>query len=222
MTDENEPEDEGLTPSGDDDQLGGELNDEQHQMLQDIQQVAEEAGIDDPGLFLWDIRPIDILHLFDKFPFLQIVDTRVEVDPPAEPQFISCDGSGWTIYDYGNAMSTSPGLLLWGGGDFSMPLEGDDAGGEIINPGKGTIVNQAYETAVEMIRLADERGWEGLLIVDGHPLMQWAAWVEAYDRGFVIEGYEPNETDYAKRRRIRRSKEEEQQLRKVIQQRMSR
>ncbi|MDF1759998.1 MAG: hypothetical protein P1U40_05645 [Coxiellaceae bacterium] len=241
MADENEPEDEGNTPSneqpesepeafegegaGVDDSDGFnfdglDLTDEQRAMLDEIAAVADQAGVDDPRLFLWDIKPLDILYLFDKFPFLQIVDTRVEVDPPTEPAFITADRSGWTIYDYGNAMSASPGLLLWGGGDFTIPEEGEK-GGEIINPGKGTIVNQAYETAVEMIRIADERGWEGLLIVDGHPLMQWAAWVEAYDRGFVVEGFEPSEKDFAKRRLIRRNKEDEEQLRRKIQQTIS-
>ncbi|MDF1654186.1 MAG: hypothetical protein P1U34_03650 [Coxiellaceae bacterium] len=220
MSDENEPEDEASTPSDERPGTDNELTEDQHKMLDDIADVAAQAGIDDPRLFLWDIKPLDILYLFDKFPFLQIVDTRVEVDPPAEPAFITVPSSGWTVYDYGNAMSASPGLLLWGGGDFTIPEEGEK-GGDIVNPGKGTIVNQAYETAVEMIRIADERGWEGLLIVDGHPLMQWAAWVEAYDRGFVIEGFEPNETDFAKRRRIRRSKSEEDALRRVIQQRLS-
>lgn len=192
------------------------------QELDDMQATLdriESEGIDLKPTFLWDLKPSDIKYLYNKFPYLQVVDTRVEVSPPPNPTFIKADPSGWTIFDYGNAMCASPGLLLWGGGDFSIETEGDPST-QVINAGKGTLVNQAYETAIEMIRIADERGWEGLLIVDGHPLMKWAAWVEAYDRGFVIEGYEPLDGDFERRHKLRRKKEEEEELRQKVQARL--
>lgn len=194
--------------------------DDELDSVDDMMDRLDEAGIDVDKTFLWDVHPTDILYLFNQFPFLQIVDTRIEVAPPPEPEFITADRSGWTIYDYGNAMSSSRGLMLWGGGDFAIPEDAGAPEGRVINPGHGTVVNQAYETAIEMIRIADERGWEGLLIVDGHPLMQWAAWVEAYDRGFIIEGYEPTDYDFEKRHRIRRKKEEDDQLRQKVQERL--
>lgn len=172
--------------------------------------------------FSWDLRTPDIQYLIDRCPFLQIVDTKVVTDPPPEPEFTTLK-SGWTLYDYGNALSCSPGLYLYAGGDFRMRVAGEEDDGDegaIINPGKGTLINQIYETAIEMVEIADDRAWEGLLIVDGQELMKWAAWVEAYDRGFHIYGYEPGDKAFAKRRRIRRTVKEEEEIRRVIQRRM--
>lgn len=199
----------------------------QQAMTQDIdEELAEKIhqaalhALRERSVFDWDLRASDIQYLVDHCPYLQIVDTKVVTDPPVEPSFITLK-SGWTLYDYGNAMSTSPGLYLFGGGDFQVPLAEGEGGGGIVNPGKGTLVNQIYRSAVEMVEIADERAWEGLLIVDGHELMKWAAWLEAYDRGFRIYGYEPTEKDFAKRRRIRRSLTEEEALRRTIQKRLS-
>jgi hypothetical protein len=199
---------------------------EEADLRDEIEEAAERVGVTFPPTFLWDINPHDILHLLNKSPFLQIVDTKVNLDAPEEEPELILSESGWQIYDYGNALSTSPGLLLFGGGDFRMPTDEDDddagSGGGIVNPGKGTLVNQAFLTAVDMVRIADERLWEGLMIVDGNPQMQWAAWAEAYDRGFVVEGYEVTDKDYEKRRRIRRTEEEVIELREEIRMRSRR
>lgn len=187
---------------------------QQQQQLDEIEAIAERVGIPVSELFAWNIKPQDILYLLRRYPFLQVVDTKVNVEAPDdEPAFIT-SSSGWTIYDYGNALSASPGLYLFAGGDYTIPVDGDSSsGGDIINPGKGTIVKQAFDTALDMVKIADDRLWEGLLIVDGDPLMQWAAWAEAYDRGFVIEGFNPGEADFQKRELIRRSEEQIQELR---------
>jgi hypothetical protein len=209
---ENEAEDQSEATQNFDDISEDDLTEE-------LIEAAKSVGINLPRQFLWDINAHDVLYLLNRCPYLQIVDTKVSVTEPEEEPRIILAESGWNIYDYGNALSTSPGLLLFAGGNFKIPVEDDDDsgdGGGIVNPGKGTIFNQAFTTALEMIRIADERLWEGLLIVDGHPLMQWAAWAEAYDRGFVVEGYTPTEKDYAKRQRIRRTEQEVIELRESL------
>lgn len=181
----------------------------------DIDAVADKLGLQDHVDVLRRISPEEILWLLDHCPFLQLVDTKISVGAEEpDPQFITAK-SGWTIHDYGNAFSTSPGLLLFGGGDYTYKHnrdKDDKEGGTIINPGHGTLANQIFMTASEMIDIAIARSWEGVLIVDGHPSMQWAAWVEGYDKGLYVEGYEPDANDFAKRKRLRRSSEELDQL----------
>lgn len=43
-----------------------------------------------------------------------------------------------------------------------------------------------------MIELAKELGWNGVQIVDGHPDMQRAAWVEACRIGVRLDGFKPD------------------------------
>lgn len=72
----------------------------------------------------------------------------------------------------------------------------------IVNPHRGTIVKQAFDSVVEMIGLAQEQGWAGVMIVDGHPDMQRAAWVEGCRVGMRIDGYTPDIEAEKQRRRI--------------------
>jgi len=152
------------------------------------------------------LRPEELLYLLDHCPFLQLI-ARGDSLPLENPEFITAR-SGWAIHNYGDAMSSSPGELLFAGGDFRISLN-DDAGDNSesgpINTGKGTIVKQAFDTAAEMIEFAKKLGWAGAQLIDGHPLMAWAAWMKASDEHFSLEGYEPTEKDLKKRERVKRS-----------------
>ncbi|HYF97554.1 MAG TPA: hypothetical protein VD770_01080, partial [Coxiellaceae bacterium] len=126
--------------------------------------------------------------------------------------------SGWIICDYGDAMSSSPGDLifadnipdpsfLYGLGTRPSKNQKEDEGG-----GHGTIIKQAVDTAAEMIFLAMQRGWRGATIVEGHERMKWAAWVMAGDHEYNLQGFEPTETDIERRKRLRRSRAEIDQI----------
>lgn len=155
------------------------------------------------------ISAADVLYLLDHCPFLRITNTAAL--PPGETvslQLVEAK-SGWHIHHEGNAMSSSPGEFLFFGGDFRIRTPEDkDQGGEgsgTVNPGKGTVVNQAVMTAFDMVTLAHKLGWEGVRVIDGHPLMVWAAWMQALDLGVALEGYAPTAQDIVKRSRVKKA-----------------
>lgn len=165
--------------SDDFDNKDGDLQD-------DIKAVADKLNVD-INLFR-DISPEEIQYLLNLCPFLQIVDTVLHYigdDLPPDVQFIKAR-SGWTILDYGDAMSTSPGKKILG-----LTDEEDEAG----KGGRGTIWYQAWVTAMEMIEIAKMRGWAGIQVIDGHRLMKRAAWVKASNEGLPVVGFEPSEND---------------------------
>ncbi len=154
-------------------------------------------------------RPVteqDIAYLLHHYPYLQILNDRADFAEQIEPQFVRSD-SGWLIHDYVEALSSSPGEFLFSHADSFAAFakdEDDDGGSGGVNPGKGTIINQAYITATQMVQIALERGWMVLRIVAGHPVMRWAAWMVADKAGVTVVGYEPSKKDYAKRERVHR------------------
>lgn len=152
--------------------------------------------------------PTDVLYVLNQCPFLQIVNA--DYSTYGEVNFkVHRAKSGWDIHDYGDALSTSPGALLYGG--IRMPEDEEDDGGTdargLDGKGVGTIVKQAVDTTIELVQLAIDKGWGGLLLIDGHPLMQWAAWMDSYDKGYNLQGYEANQADFEKRERILRIEE---------------
>jgi hypothetical protein len=162
------------------------------------------------------IAPEEVQYLLDHCPFLQLIDPSSEFSEPLQ-QIEAV--SGWVIHDYGNAMSSSPGRFLMGGGNFRILLEGEEdeeGGGGPINPGKGSIYKQAIDTAQQMIELAIREGWEGIQIVDGHPLMKRAAWIAACHFGYNIRGYMPTDRDEAIRARIELDPQQLEELLKEI------
>ena len=153
--------------------------------------------------------PGDVLYVLNQCPFLQIVNA--DYSTYGEVNFkVHRAKSGWDIHDYGDALSVSLGELLYGG--KRSEKEDDDEGGDsgiggLDGKGTGTIVKQAVDTTIEMVQMAIDRGWGGLLLIDGHPLMQWAAWMDSYDKGFILQGYEATQQDFEKRERILRIEE---------------
>ena len=156
---------------------------------------------------LRDITPDEIQYLLDMCPFLQIVDTVVQYveEMPPEVQFVQAR-SGWTILDYGDAMSSSPGERILGMAEYHRKDE-DDEGGQ------GTIWNQAFITATEMVEIAKSRGWHGIQIVDGHRIMKRAAWIKALAAGLSVSGFEPNKEDEKVRARVEMDADSYQTLR---------
>jgi len=169
-------------------------------------------------------RPVthkDVDYLCNKYPFLQMVNIEAKFEGEITPKFITSQ-SGWTIHDYGNAMSASPGEFLFGGGNYKAFLEeilkgeikeeeGGKGGVGGVNPGKGTIVKQMFDTAVEMVKLAIKK-WPGIEIIDGTNLMKWAAWLAAKEKDYTLEGFDPEEEDIKKYERVTKHKLTVQQL----------
>ena len=184
---------------------------------------ARKLGLELKGVWERDISADDILFILNTFPFLQIVSSNASHILPKR-RFIAAQ-SGWTIYDYGDALTASPGWLLFRGGDYridNLPVDlqelhdGDKNPYTEFNAGKGSVIKQTVDTAAEMIYVAIKRKWAGANVVDGHPLMMWAAWMMAEDQDFQLHGYRPSEQDWAKRRILRRTGEEVDEVRMRI------
>lgn len=185
-------------------------DDDTKDFQEDIDAVSKKLNIDIN--VLRDISPEEIQYLLDHCPFLQIVDTVLhytEDEQPPEVQFIDAE-SGWQIFDYGDAMSASPGNKILGLETFKRQADDDDGG---KGGGKGTIRNQAFLTAVEMVAIAKARGWQGIQIVDGNHLMKRAAWIKASQAGLSVSGFDASEHDKAVRDRVDMSDTEYQTLR---------
>ncbi len=170
-----------------------------------VEQALQELGMSGADHWKQRISARDVVYLLDHCPFLEISDPRQQ--PPAQdiqPLKIVTARSGWKIHDFKNMLSSSPGELLYGN-----PNEEDEGGGSGGRfPKAGTLINQAVITAFEMIEIAERHGWPGIQLVDGHPLMVWAAWVQTLDSGMEIEGYTPTAKDYAKWRRLKSARPE--------------
>lgn len=180
-----------------------------YQLVDDVADQLGKLGLAVP---VWDrpVTPEEIHYFLDRWPFLQILSGN-EVDAFDEVERVTARRSGWTILNYGDAITTSPGAFLFGGGDFTIHLDGDGGeGGDIVNPGKGTVWRQAYLTTQEMVSLAQSLGWQSVHVVDGHPLMKWAAWMHTMDNDMGITGFEPSEKDQKRRERVRRSEIEDE------------
>jgi hypothetical protein len=154
-------------------------------------------------------RPVtrsDVRFLVNQYPFLQLVTITPDMADVTNPTFITAP-SGWEIHDYGVALSSSPGKYLLGGyaplyAGVDEKRNGEGTGS--LEPGKGTVFNQAVVTATQMIALAIEKGWPGVEIVGGTDLMKLAAWIAAENREYKLTGFEPTKEDKAKRQRIHR------------------
>ena len=138
----------------------------------------------------------EIQYLKDHYYYLQVV-ASAGGQPLTSVELITAKSSDWNIIDYGDAMGSSVGEFIFSCGYFKddTPQEGDDDGGTLVSPGKGTLINQAFLTAQEMIEMAIARGWRGAHIVAGHPLMTRSAWIAAEKGGLRVTGFEPGRKD---------------------------
>lgn len=189
---------------------------ESYSLPPEVLEGLKKIGLTVP---VWDraLTHEDIQYFLDRWLFVQIVSSNL-LDPYPEVKRVRAK-TCWTILNYGDAMSTSPGAFLWGGGDFRIGSkrkkssdqdgEDDNGGGDLVNPDKGTVWRQAFETAAEMVALAQALGWKGVHVVDGHALMKWAVWMHATDAQLHVSGFEPSQRDVERRERIKRSEIED-------------
>jgi len=184
---------------------------------QNFEQLAKDAseklGVDID--VMREITPEEILYLLDHCPFLQIVNLEVGLGNE-EVSLVKAD-SGWVIHDYGDALSSSPGRLLFGGGYI---LSGDEdeegGGGSGLVEGKGTVHKQAFDTAMQMVEIAHRHGWPGFHTIDGHPMMMRAAWIMAGKLGLQVTGFEPSVHDEQVRERFDLSETEIEALKQKV------
>lgn len=172
------------------------------------------------GQSRWDRPPTteELLYFYDHWPFLRITDA----DEEAERTSVSIveAKTHWKIHNHGDMLASSVGEWMFGGGDFrvmpSLPLgaeDEDDEGGEgdpVVNPRQGTIINQAVNTAREMVELAHKAGWKNIKILLGHRFMAWAAWIKASELGMQVYGYQPQDSDHNRYVRYVSSAEDDQ------------
>ena len=164
--------------------------------------------------FLWNIVPESVAALKKHHPFIQVAQVYDINDPKPDYNldFFTAE-SGWKVFDYGSAFAASRGEFAFGDGDFRIKLKNEsfdddkgDADDRILNPGKGTYINQAVKTAEELARLAVIRYWKAAELHDADPLMAWAFWAEASYYGLAVFGYEPTAEDIARRNRVKLSR----------------
>lgn len=155
-------------------------------------------GLPVPELKLKDeITQQELANILQKYAFVQIFNPEALGDN-SDIRFIR-SRSGWLILNYGNAMSTSPGEMLYYHGTYTTDEEGSL---QRICSGLGTNTMQIINTAADMVRIAKEEKWPSIHIVGGHPLATWGIWKSAMDLDMAITGYTPDEEDKAKYQRI--------------------
>lgn len=157
----------------------------------------------------------DIVYLLNKYPFIQIANTLSTFENAMALKILRAD-SGWNIMDYGDALCSSAGEYMFGGANYESFIQkildgrrtdvdsGDDGS---VNPGKGTIIKQTYDTTNELIDLAICKGWSGIELIDGTPLMAQFLWLICEEKGVALEGYTPDEQDEANAKRKKRVKQ---------------
>jgi hypothetical protein len=181
------------------------------ELLQGVWQRRDKGMLVPPSALNRPVSHAEVQYLVNRYPFLQLINTEPQLTQVTNPKFITAT-SGWVIHDYGIALSSSAGKYLvdtYPSLYTSQPGEeegGEEGGGSAtgLEPGKGTVVNQAVVTATQMVAIAIEKGWPGVEIADGTYLMKLAAWLAAQDREYTLTGFEPTAKDQAKRQRIRR------------------
>lgn len=174
------------------------------------QNRGDFIGIDENIQNVNVTRPVsaqEITYLINRYPYLRVFDAQADFSKIFElpyPNFVRAD-TGWIMQDYGFYICSSLGDLLYG--NYAWALGADEEGGEgaaDLNPGKGTLVKQAFDTAAEMVALGKSHGWEAIHILEGNELMEWAAWLISEELGLKVEGYEPARQDKEKRDRLKR------------------
>jgi hypothetical protein len=191
---------------------------DREKILKELESLAQRMGMNKKIDWTRPIAKTDIQYILDRWPFLEIKNpyaSETEDEDAPDVEFFTAM-SGWLIHDYGDSIASSPGIFLFGGGyyyvDWGDEDEGSDAGPlinrGIVNPKKGTIINQMFLTAIDMINLALYRKWKAVEIVGGHARMKWAAWFQANMHKLKVTGYQPTEKEIKKAQRLQRTREE--------------
>lgn len=158
-----------------------------------------DAGLDlapDQNIGPW--RPVgeEDIDYFCNFvyPYLHIMNSQATFETEFELKFNILKNK-WVIYDYGEVMSSSLPHSYFGiknkdkvKKDEIESGEGGDSGG-----GFGTIVAQQFDTAFEMMKEAQTKGWAAVEIINGTKLMQYFAWIAAQELNLAVKGFSPTE-----------------------------
>lgn len=155
----------------------------------------------------------DLVYILNQHPFIQIVNPDAKFAGEIKHNIIKL-ASGWNLLDYGEALCSSAGEFMFGGADYLNFIQkilddketADDDGRTTINPGKGTIIKQTYDTIKEIIDIAICKGWDGIELVDGTPLMTEFLWRLCEEKGLTLDGYTPDEEAEANAKRKQRIK----------------
>jgi len=200
------------------------MTDQNKPLSEHIQQAASKLGTEID--WMREVSDLEIQALLDHWPYLQIVSTEPVLSTSEEdaPQIIEAE-SGWKILHYGDAMSSSIGEFLLGGGNYAIPYQDDGSVNvsaligslDIVNPNKGTFRNQAFQTARQMAEIAHQQGWDGIHIIEGHPLMKRATWMSALELGMGLDGYMPDLHDYRVHELLEMTPSDMDELRKQMQ-----
>lgn len=158
--------------------------------------------------------PQDLVYILNQHPFIQIVNPDAKFAGEIKHKITKL-ASGWNLFDYGDALCSSAGEFMFGGADYldfiqkilSDKKTDEDDGRTTVNPGKGTIIKQTYDTIKEIIDIAISKGWGGIELVDGTPLMTEFLWRLCEESGLTLDGYTPDEEEEANAKRKRRIKE---------------
>ncbi|MCH9744372.1 MAG: hypothetical protein K0U29_05495 [Gammaproteobacteria bacterium] len=191
-------------------------DDDKLDIEQSLESLSEKYGIKVDHLR--EMSEEDIYYLIYHCPFLQIVNTQARFEGLNPEVAMVQSDSGWTILDYGDAMSSSIGKFLFSSGDSGLLYAKDDDGdgGDSGIGGNGTFINQAFITATQMVEMAQQQGWAGIKFVDGHTVMARAAWIKAQSLGLPFEGFSPTEKDIQVAERIQMSSGEMEVLRSQV------
>lgn len=195
-----------------------------------------EADLDNNGGVESAIsRPVshaEVVYLQNKFAFVQIINSSATFQSEKVMLHFIASRSGWKIFDYGDAICSSPGQFMYGGEDHisflkqfllssAVPPEkpedkdtssgGSGEGGAVIS-GSGTIVMQTVTTVEDIIDLVLKKNWQGITLINGTPLMKWAMWVLAAEKEIALKGFQPTREDEDRAKRRRRFVEQAERL----------
>ena len=156
--------------------------------------LLPDAALEFNPSSIGEIKHNDIIYICDHvYPFLQVASLEHNLTN-AEIDVIEAK-NGWKMIDYGEVLCAS------------APHDKNNS------MGGGTIVQQQFDVAFEMMELVKQRHWgkaadevgseggEGELkpvsaqILGGTPMMQRFAWFAAKALGINLDGFAPTEED---------------------------
>lgn len=148
-----------------------------------------------------DIRQSDIAYLAKRMPYLVLRNPQATLFKREEAKHI-VSSTGWVIKDYGDSLQVSPGESLFADKNSLSDVGEAEGEGEVdFKPGTGSIIQQAFTAAYEMVEIALEN-WGEVGFYEGSELMAWAAWMACMDKQQDLFNYEPDEAAVKRRRLI--------------------
>ena len=134
--------------------------------------TQRSLGIELPKDFE-SLTAFDIKYICNNFyPFLQVINSDAVFSEETKVNFVPAS-TGWTIHDYGEAISTS------------APKNSD---------GNSRILAQ-YQTMADVATLIAAKRWAAVELISGTQKMQSFLWIELKRYDLELKGYEPSDND---------------------------